>query len=390
MSVDGSLELWMSMADCFAHSGQVVNLRPFGNGNINDTFLVTVDIPVDVLGSVPIDRQFVLQRINTQVFPHPQWVMENMRIVTEHIHQQIYSQPTGQRWETPRVLTTREGRDHIEDEAGSVWRAISFIDRSKALDHIQDAFHAREIGFALGTFHRLIQGIPASALKDTLEGFHITPRYVEQYQTVLAISPSVRSSQVEYCLKIARDRLSMASILEEAKHRGDLPLRIMHGDPKVNNVMIDSVTQKSISVVDLDTVKPGLIHYDIGDCLRSGCNPLGEETQNDESVIFDLELCSGILKGYLPEMHQVLNPIEYDYIFDAVRVMTYELGLRFLTDHLAGNIYFKATDQEHNLRRAIVQFRLLESLEAQEEEVRELVRALRIENLKIRAEYERV
>ena len=274
MSVDGSLALWMSMANCFAHPNQVVELRPFGNGNINDTFLVTVDAPVD--------RQFVLQRINTQVFPHPQWVMENMRIVTEYIHQQLHQKPTSQRWETPRVLLTRDGKDHIEGEAGSFWRAISFIDRSEALDQIQDSFHAREVGSALGTFHRLIQGIPASALKDTLEGFHITPRYLEQYQSVLADSSSVRSPEVEYCLKMVSDRLSLASTLEDAKQRGDLPLRIMHGDPKVNNVMIDSVTQKSISVVDLDTVKPGLIHYDIGDCLRSGCNPLGEETQNDE------------------------------------------------------------------------------------------------------------
>ena len=378
MSVDGSLKLWMSMANSFAHPNQVVELRPFGNGNINDTFLVTVDVPVGVLGNAPIDRHFVLQRINTQVFPHPQWVMENMRIVTEHIHQQLHHQPTDQRWETPRVLLTRDGKDHVEDKLGSFWRAISFIDRSTALDQIQDTFHAREVGFALGTFHRLIQGIPASVLKDTLEGFHITPRYLEQYQAVLASSSSFRSPQVEYCLKMVSDRLSLSSILEDAKRRGDLPVRIMHGDPKVNNVMIDSVTQKSISVVDLDTVKPGLIHYDIGDCLRSGCNPFGEETQNEESVIFDLELCSGILKGYLPEMHGVLNPIEYDYIFDAVRVMTYELGLRFLTDYLAGNVYFKATDKEHNLRRSVVQFRLLESLEAQEEEVRELVRELRI------------
>ena len=376
MSVDGSLKLWMDMANCFAHPGQVVDLKPFGNGNINDTFLVTVNVPVD--------HQFVLQRINTQVFPHPQWVMDNMRTVTEHIHQQLHppmiNGPIDRRWETPRVLLTRDGQDHVEDEAGSFWRAISFIDRSEALDQLQDIDHAREVGFALGTFHRLIQGIPATALKDTLEGFHITPRYVEHYQTVLETSLIPRSPQVEYGLKMVRDRLSLASVLEDAKQRGDLPLRIMHGDPKVNNVMIDIATQKSISVVDLDTVKPGLIHYDIGDCLRSGCNPLGEEAKNGDDVTFDLKLCSGILQGYLPEMREVLNPIEYDYIFDAVRVITFELGVRFLTDHLAGNVYFKATDREHNLRRSIVQFRLMESLEAQEKEIRELVRELRIEN----------
>ena len=370
-----SLDLWIAMANNFVHSGQVVDLKPFGNGNINDTFLVTVDVPVN--------HQFVLQRINTQVFPHPQWVMDNMRTVTEHIHQQLQSKSIDRRWETPRVLLTQDGQDHVEDEVGSFWRAISFIPHAKSLDFIQDIDHAREVGFALGRFHRLIQAIPATSLKDTLEGFHITPRYLEQYQTVSSTKPVPRCTQVEYCLDVVRDRFSLASTLEDAKYRGDLPVRIMHGDPKVNNIMMDIATQKSISVIDLDTVKPGLIHYDIGDCLRSGCNPLGEEVENSDSVTFDLGLCSGVLQGYLPEMRTILNPIEYEYIFDAVRVITFELGLRFLTDHLAGNVYFKAKDDEHNLRRSIVQFRLMESLEAQEKEVRELVSALRDKNERV-------
>ena len=369
MSTASLFDSFITIADRFAHPGQVINLKPFGNGNINDTFLVTVDVPTD--------HQFVLQRINTHVFQHPQWVMENMRTVTEHIHQKLQIFPLNRRWETPRVLLTPDGRDHVEDEFRSVWRAISFIDHSEALDQIQNGDHAQEVGFALGTFHRLIQDIPATALKDTLEGFHITPRYLDHYKTVLATSKVARSADVQYCLDTVRDRMSLASVLEDAKQRKELPLRIMHGDPKVNNVMIDRTTQQSISVVDLDTVKPGLIHYDIGDCLRSGCNPLGEEAEDWDLVKFNLELCAGILQGYLPVMHEVLVPADYDYIFDAARVITFELGLRFLTDHLAGNVYFKARDREHNLRRSIVQFRLMESLETQEEEVRALVMEFR-------------
>jgi Ser/Thr protein kinase RdoA (MazF antagonist) len=356
---------FIAIADRFSHPGQVTDLKPFGNGNINDTFLVTVDVPVD--------HQFVLQRINTQVFSHPQWVMENMRLVTEHIHQALQREPIDRRWETPRVLLTRDGLDHFEDESGSFWRAISFIDESAALDQIQDVDHAQEVGFALGTFHRLIQGIPAANLKDTLEGFHITPRYLAHYQTVLATSQVVRSVPLNRCLRWVRDRMSICDVLEQAKRRGELPLRIMHGDPKVNNVMIDIATQKAISMVDLDTVKPGLIHYDIGDCLRSGCNPLGEEVEDARLVKFNLDLCAGILQGYLEQMRSVLLDADYDYIFDAVRVITFELGLRFLTDHLAGNVYFKVKDSDHNLRRASVQFRLMESLEAQEVEVRAIV-----------------
>ncbi len=364
-----SSEALIAIADRFSHPGQVTDLRPFGNGNINDTFLVTVDVPGD--------HQFILQRINTQVFHHPQWVMENMRIVTEHIHEQLQHTPLDRRWETPRVLLTRDEQDHYEDDAGSFWRAISFIDQSAALDQIQDVEHAREVGFALGTFHRLVQGIPAEKLKDTLEGFHITPGYIEHYKTTLETSKAVRSVPLNRCLRLVRDRMIMGDVLENAKFRGDLPVRIMHGDPKVNNVMIDIATQKSISVVDLDTVKPGLIHYDIGDCLRSGCNRLGEETENFDQVKFDLNLCTGILQGYLPEMRSVLREADYDYLYDAVRVITFELGLRFLTDHLAGNVYFKAKDDEHNLRRAIVQFRLMESLEAQEDAVRKVIQDCR-------------
>lgn len=361
---------YVAIADQFSHPGTVTELCPFGNGNINDTFLVTVD--------VPIDHQFVLQRINTQVFPHPQWVMENMRTVTEHIHTQLQREPLDRRWETPRVLLTKDGQDHFEDRDGSFWRAISFIDESQALDQIQDVEHAQEVGFALGTFHRLIQGIPAIALKDTLAGFHITPRYFQQYERALAAFEATpesqsRSPELQHCLEWVRDRQEFVTVLESAKERGELPLRIMHGDPKVNNVMIDIATQKAISLVDLDTVKPGLIHYDIGDCLRSGCNPLGEEVEDWRSVKFDLDLCRGLLNGYISVMANSLTSADYDYIYDAVRLITFELGLRFLSDHLAGNVYFKVKDDTHNLRRALVQFQLMNSIEQQEEPIRAMV-----------------
>jgi Ser/Thr protein kinase RdoA (MazF antagonist) len=144
----------------------------------------------------------------------------------------------------------------------------------------------------------------------------------------------------------------------------------------VNNVMLDAVSGRAIGLVDLDTVKPGLIHYDIGDCLRSGCNRLGEETTDLAAVVFDLELCEAILEGYLAAAGSMLEPAELEHIYDAVRLIAFELGLRFLSDHLAGNVYFRAEDPEHNLRRALVQFRLTESIEAQESAIRSLVEPL--------------
>ncbi|MBE9028445.1 aminoglycoside phosphotransferase family protein [filamentous cyanobacterium LEGE 11480] len=366
---------WLrSIADQFAHRGTVTDIAPLGNGNINDTFLITVDSL--------IDHQFVLQRINTQVFQQPQLVMRNMRTLTEHIHAKLQKQPRDRRWKTPLVILTKSLQDHWNAEDGAFWRAISFIDGSEVLESIQDPAHAQEVGHALGTFHDLISNLPAKQLADTLEGFHITPRYLQKYNEILANRTTKKSREnarpeVAYCLKFVDDRRKWASVLETAKTNGKLPLRLMHGDPKVNNVMVDSTTQKAISLVDLDTVKPGLVHYDIGDCLRSGCNPLGEETTEWEQVQFEPQLCRSILQGYLSEARGFMTDNDYAYIFDAARLIAFELGLRFFTDYLAGDVYFKTKYPEHNLARALVQFKLTESIEAQQATIENLIQELR-------------
>jgi len=150
----------------------------------------------------------------------------------------------------------------------------------------------------------------------------------------------------------------------------------VHGDPKVNNVMINASTGRAISLVDLDTVKPGLIHYDIGDCMRSGCNPLGEETEQWEAVQFDPEIGAAILEGYLTQARNFLTAADYDYLFDSIRLLAFELGVRFFTDYLDGNVYFKVRHPEHNLQRALVQFKLTESIEAYELDIRRIIQGM--------------
>jgi Ser/Thr protein kinase RdoA (MazF antagonist) len=356
-------------ADQFAQLGKVTGVQAFGSGNINDTFLVTLDS----LG----EQHFVLQRINTQVFRQPQLVMQNMRIFTEHVHKRLQCTPLNRRWEVPRVLLTKDAQDHWRDADGSFWRAISFIKGSRSFDTMHDRSHAKEIGYALGMFHNLISDLPPEKLADTLEGFHITPLYLQHYEEVLAKTRPHLSLEVNYCLQFVSDRKSFAHILENAKDTGDLPLRLMHGDPKINNVMFDTVTQQAVSVVDLDTVKPGLVHYDIGDCLRSGCNPAGEETEQWESVYFDTELCQGILQGYLSVAKAFLTENDYTYMYDAIRLIAFELGLRFFADYLAGNAYFKVKHSEHNLARALVQFKLTESIESQETKIRKIIQNMK-------------
>jgi Ser/Thr protein kinase RdoA (MazF antagonist) len=172
-------------------------------------------------------------------------------------------------------------------------------------------------------------------------------------------------------------RRAWAPVLEEARAQGRLRLRPIHGDPKVNNVMVDTATGLAVGLVDLDTVKPGLVHYDIGDCLRSGCNPLGEETGDWEAVRFEPDLGRAILNGYLSLARDFLVENDYTYLYDAIRLITFELGLRFFTDYLEGNVYFKARRPEHNLARALVQFKLTESLEAQAAAIGAIIRDLR-------------
>jgi hypothetical protein len=376
----------IAAADRFTSQSTVSDIREHGNGNINDTFLVTP-------GSRAEER-FILQRINTRVFRRPELVMRNMRAVTEHVRERLQHARLGEgrRWETPRVLLTRDGRDHWIDPGGSCWRAISFIGDSLSFDTIQDMDHAREVGYALGFFHKLISDLPTERLADTLEGFHVTPGYLRHYDEVLAGARTSGSGsserrvaeirthgspEIEYCLRFVSERRDLAHILENARAQGKLPLRPIHGDPKVNNVMMDATTRRAVSIVDLDTVKPGLAHYDIGDCLRSACNPLGEETEQWETVRFETDLCRAILRGYLPEARSFLLENDYEYLYDAVRLIAFELGLRFLTDHLEGNVYFKANHREHNLARALVQFKLAESIEARAESIHSIIQDMR-------------
>jgi Ser/Thr protein kinase RdoA (MazF antagonist) len=364
-----SSERLQSIASQFSGSGTVTSVTPFGSGNINDTFLVQVNG-----GQF---RRFVLQRINTQVFRQPHLVMQNMRIFSEHVQSNIAQGfHPDRRWEVPHVLCARDGSDsYIEDQL--FWRSISFIEGSQTFDTVQSLEHAREAGFGLGLFHRSVADLSTDKLADTLPGFHITPSYLQEFLVAQETKIIPKSPEVNHCLKFITDRQVWATVLEDAKATGELPLRTIHGDPKINNFLIDSTSNHCISLIDLDTVKPGLVHYDIGDCLRSGCNPLGEETADWQAVHFEPELGQAMLQGYLESASAFLIDRDYNYIYDCMRLIAFELGIRFFTDYLNGNIYFKTQYPEHNLSRALVQFRLAESIESQENTINKIIQDVR-------------
>jgi hypothetical protein len=361
------LTLPISAAEQFA-SRPVSEVRIFGNGHVHDTYLVTLE---------EAERQrFILQRLNTHIFNQPHLINQNIRLFSQHMDRRLGQAPliAGRRWEVPSLLLTGEGRDLWLDPDGSFWRAISFIEKTRVFETIQDLDQAREVGWALAMFHRLLSDLSPERLSDTLEGFHITPRYLDHYDQVLAENRPPRSPEVEYGLRFVAKRRAQAGVLESAKAQGRLRLRPIHGDPKVNNVLFDAETNQAVGLIDLDTVKPGLVHYDIGDCLRSVCNPIGEEAENWEAVRFDLSFCRAVLQGYLPLVRDTLSPADWDYFYEALCVIAFELGLRFFTDFLESNIYFKTDHPEQNLKRALVQFKLLASIESQAADIQILIR----------------
>lgn len=352
----------------FLFAGEIISVLRHGSGKINDTFLVTTST-----------GKFILQCLNPRVFKQPELVMRNLRTIETHITNRLREDTVllDKRWEVPRIISTLAGTDLFHDPEGNSWRAITFIDNATAHETIQNAGHARQAGLALGRFHRLLNDLPVEKLHDTLPDFHVTPRYLEKFDA-LASAPLQQpdnDGEIAACQKFIAGRRTKSSVLEDALQHGALQLRPIHGDPKLSNIMIDTSTAEAVGFVDLDTVKPGLIHYDVGDCLRSCCNFAGEEGAA-AGVHFDTDTCRTILQGYMEEAATFLSPVDLNFFYDAIWLIPFELGIRFLTDHLSGDVYFKTDGHGQNLQRALVQFSLCRSIEEQEETVRAIINAL--------------
>lgn len=352
-----------NIARQFDVGGRIVTIKPTGSGNVNDTYLA-------VFRTTFSEQRFIIQRINHHVFEHPVWIMENMSILTNHVHKRLMAEAedSDRIWQLPRVIPTKNGQDYLRDGDGQYWRAISLIASAESFECPQGAEHAYEVGSVLGQFHRLISNMNPNSLRDTLPGFHDTPRYLKKYDSVCGSSCANRvfESVVEAkrLRKFVEERRIFTTVLHDALDRGELEIRLIHGDPKVSNIMIDNDTGKGTSIIDLDTVKPGLIHYDFGDALRSICNLQGEDARDLKKVVFDLDLCESFVNGYMKFADDFLTENDHRYFYDSIRLITFELGLRFFQDYLAGNKYFKVRDEEQNLHRAQVQFKLCESIEA--------------------------
>jgi Ser/Thr protein kinase RdoA (MazF antagonist) len=337
--------------------GTLVKAERFGSGLINETFLCGFSDGGRV-------RNYILQHINKSVFKRPDLVMENVATVTEHLQARLRREGVADPVSvTPALVLTRDGRSHHVDGAGEYWRMFHFIETGEVFDIVRDAGHAYEVGRGLGRFQALVADLPPGRLHDTLPGFHHTPIYLSELDEAVRLDPAGRRTEARAEVEFAQRRRHLAPLLTDLMESGRIPIRVVHNDPKVNNVLIDRQTGKALCMLDLDTVKPGIVHFDFGDCVRSAANPAGEDARDLDSVAFDRSRYDALREGYLSEASSFLVQQEIDLLPLSVRVITFELGVRFLADHLSGDAYFRARFSGHNLHRCRVQFRLLERME---------------------------
>lgn len=351
-----------AIASKFCSSLQVLSVRELGQGNINNTYLVTTT-----------DRRFVLQRINPDVFHDPEQVVLNGYKLTAHFISGTKYHP--ERWKHLSFLLAKEKKPFFCDENNHIWRCMNFVENSYSCGCISSPDQGYQIGRALACFHLMSSDLESSSLAITIPGFHHLPTYLNHYDRVLLEKKTPNSVDSRYCLKAISDHRIEANRLEAFEKSGRLKTDVIHGDPKIANFLFDTRDNHAICLIDLDTVGPGFIQSDLGDCLRSSCNSIGEEGKSDLPH-FDTDICRAVLTGYFDKAPTLINQDQKRLIFNFIKLITFELGLRFFTDYLAGNIYFKVENSDDNLTRAVMQFRLMESITRQKRAIHLLLNDL--------------
>ncbi len=343
----------------FPFSGRFVDGRSHGSGHINDTYAVSFD-------QEGCRRRYVLQRINTRVFKDVDALMENIARVCAHAARRVAADggPDAAR----RALTlvpTRDGAPFWRDAEGGSWRAYDFIEGATSFDKIESPAQARVAAQAFGEFQRLLADLPAPRLRETIPHFHDTRRRFDNLERSARADAAGRAAAAAAEIGFARSREALVDSLLGLQASGAIPERITHNDTKLNNVMLDDATGKALCIIDLDTVMPGLALYDFGDMARSATNAAAEDEADLSLVRMQMPVFAALVEGYRAGAGPLLNAAEVANLALAGRVITFEIGIRFLTDFLDGDIYFKTRRPTHNLDRARNQFALLRSMEEQ-------------------------
>lgn len=350
----------------FDLNATIIQIEPFGTGHINDTFRVyTDDAHKD---------DFLLQRINTGVFKDVEGLMENILRVTRHLKSKLieqgYQEPER---ETITLIPTRQNKWYYIDEQGHAWRMQKHIPGSIAFEIVEESHQAREAGKAFGIFQSLLEDMPGPPLHHTIPYFHHVGRRVEKLRQVMKADPLNRLKDVQRDVDFILARAEEMQTIEKSGEAGNIPARITHNDTKVNNVLFDEKSRQALCVIDLDTVMPGYIHYDFGDAVRTICNTGAEDEPHIENVRFQSGFFKAFAEGFLTQTVHVITPEEKKYLVQSARLMTFLMGMRFLTDYIEGDVYYKINDPLQNLRRTRSQQKLIREMEGHASMMEEIV-----------------
>ena len=344
--------------DAFDFPATLVGAVRYGQGHINDTFCVLCQPQEgDCI-------RFILQGLSVAAFPRQDELMENFVGITSYLRDQIIAEGGDPLRETLSLVKTKEGKDYYTDTTGKVWRLTTFIENSDCYQFATpELFEASARAF--GRFQYMLRDYPAETLHESIVNFHNTEDRFAKFEAALAADKVGRAKEVEAEVKFVMDRKADCSVALQALRDGKLPLRVTHNDTKLNNILIDRDTKEGICVIDLDTTMPGLSINDFGDSIRFGANHSKEDEKDLSKVNFDIELYEAYTRGFLEGAQGGLTPAELDYLPWGAKLMTLECGIRFLTDYLDGDHYFRTHYPEQNLDRCRTQFKLVADMEQQ-------------------------
>ena len=347
----------LSLLPHFQFEGAFVQALEINAGNINTTYHLIYRLPDGA------KKEYLLQRINTYVFKDPVGVMRNIDMVTRHIERAYQAQGIDSARRVLRVIPAADGGLFYRTEADDYWRAYNFITGATAYDRIETPADFREAARGFGEFQRLLTDFPAAELTETIPGFHHTARRYETFLASVKDDKAGRVKQLTEEITFLTERREMMSQIVTALEAGRLPVRVTHNDTKINNVMIDDATHRAICVIDLDTVMPGSALYDFGDAIRSGAATVIEDDPDFNKVHVDLALFEAFTEGFLSEVKGTLTPEEIELLPLSAKVITCEQAMRFLTDYIDGDLYYKIRTPDHNLVRARNQMALVRDME---------------------------
>ena len=346
----------------FAIDGEFVSCEPYGSGLINRTY-------VAVYNEGGRRVRYIVQRINTNLFKNVDGLMNNIKLVTEFNRAEIMKRGGDPDRESLTLVPTKNGGTYFRTEEGDCYRVYVFIENAKGYDVVEKPEHFYESAVAFGKFAMLLDRFDSSKLFEVLPDFHNTVKRFDNFRRSLEADKFNRAKDVKKEIGFALEREKITHTIVDLLASGKMPSRVTHNDTKLNNVLIDTRTDKAVSVIDLDTMMPGSICYDFGDSIRFGCNPCLEDTPETEKVIFNMPLFEAYTKGYLSVFGDTITDIERKNLPMGAILMTYECGIRFLTDYLDGDVYFRKTREGQNIDRTRTQFKLVSDMEKRYDEM---------------------